>query len=209
MNTTLLFVELLIIGLEGWIWIFLFTSPLFPIKNYPNMLLIFKDWELVIIAIFLALTYVLGVIIDRIADWRVRPLEKKHRADIITDNTTPISVMRFSLGTQNDFLNQQLDYTRSRLRIMRASILNIIAITIALCFYLWKTYSFASTNYMMLTFGIVILAGTIVVYLSHRTLVSLIKAHLNLIQNMYEYQNKPIIKKSKRNKKTLKDSRTL
>lgn len=189
MNTTLLFVELLIIGLEGWIWIFFFITSIFPIKNYANALMIFRDWELLVFAVFLALTYVLGVMIDRISDRIFRPLEYGFRDKLITNHNKGISVMRFSLGTQNDFLNQQLDYTRSRLRIVRASILNFIAITITVSLYLLITYPFTNTREMFSVYGIVIGIGGLASMFALLTLKSLIKAHLQLIQDMYDYHN--------------------
>src|SRR5687767_9636167 len=136
MNTTLVFAELLIIGLEGGIWVsFLFLS-IFGVSAFEKPLAYLKDWQVLVLPIVFALIYVMGVIIDRGADSLFRKKEKQINNEIVGDLPVTISVMRFSLGTQNDFLNQQLDYTRTRIRIVRASIVNFLLISFSLSIFL-------------------------------------------------------------------------
>lgn len=188
MNTTLLFIELLIIGLEGWIWIILILLSIFPMTDLNGTLSALKDWQAFVYSAVLALTYVVGVIIDRVADRSFRWVEKRVGKNIVGDLAEPISVLRFSLGTQNDFLNQQLDYTRTRLRIVRASTLNFPMIAFSLCVFISRRPLPLQPNELWSYIGWIALIGVLVTGLSLKTLESLVKAHLRLVRNMYDYQ---------------------
>jgi hypothetical protein len=200
MNTTLLFIELLIIGLEGWIWLTFILMSIFGVEAFVVTLSLLKDWQSLVFTTILALVYVVGVIIDRIADWSFRWLEKRVRKPIVGDLNVPISVLRFSLGTQNDFLNQQLDYTRTRLRIVRASTLNFPVIALCLCIFIYTRPSSLQTNEVWTYIGWVALIGILVTVVSLKTLSSLVKAHLRLVRDMYDYQNKSGKEKAGRKK---------
>lgn len=131
MNTTLLFAELLIIGLQASVWLFLLALVVFG-TNWLQALstLGLADWQTAIVVIALSIVYVLGIIIDRLADLVFARWDKKIRERIFPNAPLSIGVMRFQLGKDNEYLNRQFEYTRSRMRISRASILNFILMTI-------------------------------------------------------------------------------
>jgi hypothetical protein len=190
MNTTFLFVELLIIGFESWVWMTLLFFSRYTLEDFGTALPFLKDWQPLILLVALAFVYVTGVIVDRIADWAFRWLERQHRERIIGDLKEPVSVRRFSLGTQNDFLNQQLDYTRTRLRIVRASALNVPVAAIALGIFVHNRASLPASHETLTRLYWIAIIGFIITAVSIKTLDSLIKAHLTLIRDMVDYQKR-------------------
>ena len=200
MNTTLVFAELLIIGLEGGVWVSFLLLSLFGAGTFEKPLTFLQDWQLLVLPTIFALIYVLGVIIDRVADSLFRGKEEKIDNEIVGDLPVTISVMRFSLGTQNDFLNQQLDYTRTRIRIVRASIVNFPLIALSLSLFLLTGLPNIPAN-LQWNYAIIILGvGILAAYAAYRTWRSLIIAHLKLAKGMYEYQTQ----KNEQIKKSMK-----
>ena len=196
MNTSLVFAELVIIGLEGGIWLaFLFAAG-FGAETLASIFSSFEKWQLLIAAILLALIYVVGVIIDRIADSLFRRKEHILDEEIVGDMPVTIPVMRFSLGTQNDFLNQQLEYTRTRMRIVRASTVNFLLIAASLSLFLFTRLTEVSVTTRWGYVFVAMLVGAAFSYASYRTWKSLIRAHLKLAKEMYEHQTKQEKKKS-------------
>jgi hypothetical protein len=201
MTTTLLFAELLIIGLEGGIWLSFFLLSIFGVSNLEKFLLIFKDWQLIAITIFLPLLYVIGIIIDRTADQLFRTRERKIEQEIIGDLDVSPSVMRFSLGTQNDILNQQLEYSRTRLRIVRASSINFLLIALSISTFLLTRVMTIPSSVLWGYVGLTLILGGIFSYAAFLSWRSLTRGHLKLAKAMYDYQNprssrRKILKKS-------------
>ena len=184
----MIFAELLIIGLEGGICFSFFLLSIFGVDIFEQTLSFLEKWQLLVLAIVLALIYVFGVILDRIADWLFRSKEKQVDEEIVGDMPVTIPVMRFSLGIQNDFLNQQLEYTRTRMRIVRASTINFPLIAVGLSTFLLTRLTNISYELRWNYVGIVLAMGFVFSYASYRTWKSLIKAHLKLAKVMYEHQ---------------------
>jgi hypothetical protein len=122
MNTTLIFAELLIIGLQASIWLFLVVLAIFG-TNWIQGLATFgiADWQTVIVVVAISIVYVLGVIVDRLADLVFTRWDIKIREQTYPNAPLTLGVMRFQLGKDNEYLNRQFEYTRSRMRIARAS----------------------------------------------------------------------------------------
>lgn len=190
MNTTFLFVELLIIGFESWVWMTLLFFSKYSLEDLEGSLPFLKDWQPLILLVVLAFVYVAGVIMDRIADWAFRWLEDLYKQQIIGKFDKPVSVLRFSLGTQNDFLNQQLDYTRTRLRIVRASVLNFPLIAFGLGVFIHRWNAFPSQHEPLTQIIWIALIGILITGMSLKTLTSLIKAHLGLIKDMVDEKSR-------------------
>jgi len=201
MNTTLVFAELLIIGLEGGIWLSLLLFSLFGLKDFDGFLSIIRDWQLVILAIVLPLLYVIGIILDRITDRLFQRQETKIEQETLGDFPVTVPVMRFSLGTENDFLNQQLEYTRTRMRVVRASSVNFVLIAISISIFLLTRLTNLSSNLRWTYTALILCIGLLFSYAAFSTWKSLTKGHLKLSKAMYEYQNQ-----KDRKKKTLKKS---
>lgn len=196
MNTSLVFAELIIIGFEGGIWLAISCATLFGPENLSRFLSYFEKWELLVVVLLLALTYVVGIVIDRFADSRFRRQEHKLDEEIVGGMPVSIPVMRFSLGTQNDFLNQQLEYTRTRMRIVRASTVNFLLIAASFVFFLLRQMTDLSAAQHWQYMIVAALAGAAFSYSSYRTWKSLIRAHLRLAKEMYDHQTKQEKKKS-------------
>ena len=197
MNTSLVFAELIIIGFEGGIWLAISCATLFGPENLSRFLSYFEKWELLVVVLLLALTYVVGIVIDRFADSRFRRQEHKLDEEIVGGMPVSIPVMRFSLGTQNDFLNQQLEYTRMRMRIVRASTVNSILIALSLSAFLFFRLPNANLTLRLEYIAGVLMAGAFFSYACFRAWKSLIRGHLRLAKTMYDHQTR--LEKRKKN----------
>ncbi len=131
MSTTLLFAELLIIGLQTTVWLSLLIMDIWGYKWLSALQTIgLSDWQTVIVVLALSFVYVLGITFDRFADLIFSRWDKRIRDKIIPNAPLPIAVMRFELGKDNEYLNRQFEYTRSRIRIARASSINFALTTL-------------------------------------------------------------------------------
>jgi len=131
MGTTLLFAELLIIGAEVGLWFFILIYAILG-EHLLGFLQTAHDfeWQTLITVILLGIFYVLGIMFDRLADNLFHGWSRILRNKIIPNAKLPLGVMRFELGRDNTSLDRQLEYTRSRIRITRASSLNFVITTI-------------------------------------------------------------------------------
>lgn len=129
MNTTLLFVEIFIAGLQGLVWLSLLILNL---TGY-NWLLNVKftelgDWSFLISALIFSFSYSLGIVLDRLANLLFSAWENKIQKKYAPKETQSFAYMRYQL--ENESLTKQLEYSRTRLRIARSSALNHLLITI-------------------------------------------------------------------------------
>ena len=148
MKTTAVFAEILTVGLQalvwmamaGWViadWAGASTPNLDEIKRW---LAAASDWSALITLFALAMAYTTGVFVDRIADtvmgtlgkfakrvgkWLLRPRESE--AD---PRNTPFSLMRLQVRYRGGEMGSFLDYVRSRLRIARGSVFNLMMASI-------------------------------------------------------------------------------
>ena len=189
MNTTMVFAELIVIGVEGMIVLAFLFLAFFDVAIVKNAMDFFKDWEPMIYFIFLSMLYVLGVLLDRLADSHFDADENKLIRQIIHDMEEDFIVIRYSLGKQNEYLNQQLEYTRTRIRIVRASALTFPMIAISAIIYIFNKHkSIAQTEYILMA---VILGVGCAFYIIGRNLwESLQRSHLGLVNKMYNYEEK-------------------
>ncbi len=124
MNTTALFVELVVIGVGALIWIALCIVAVFG-----------YDWISVPTATIwlaalpsLAVVYVLGIVWDRVADEAFQRLwGRALRAEYFPELTDYYEARRI-IFTQSEALSGLLEYGRSRLRICRGWCLNAVCI---------------------------------------------------------------------------------
>ena len=129
MDTTSLFVEIIIAGIQGLAWIVLMVLCLVGSDSLSNLKIQgLNDWVLPFSFIFLTLAYTLGIFIDRIADSVFFLWDKKIQKTFSINEKHSVAFARFSI--QNEFVQKQLDYIRTRLRIARASAINFSLIAI-------------------------------------------------------------------------------
>jgi hypothetical protein len=210
MNTTLLFAELLIIGLQASVWIFVLTLVIFGVNWLQALATVgLADWQTVIVVIALSIIYVIGIIIDRLADLAFTAWDKKMRNRFFPNAPFPIGVMRFQLGKDNEYLNRQFEYTRSRMRISRASIINFALTTIFgawLVFQLPFSNSAEKTKFMAVVMGSGILLTVSALYSWHRltqTYITLVKSNWDLFLSQKESANQDGTNKGKQKRSAL------
>lgn len=121
MNTTVIFAELLVCGVQSFIWIAFFVSLLIGV----DLRSFFLTWQSGLV--FAALAYALGVIFDRVWDMFARPVDLWIRRKYF-NSSEELHLLRIRIFStqQSDFLSY-IDYIRSRMRIARATLFNAFA----------------------------------------------------------------------------------
>jgi len=141
--TTAVFAEILIVGLEVEAWLALVLLSVFGTEWID--LGSVKDFATLVTFVVLALAYVLGIIVDRLADTLLNYFEDTSLGDSIkgalSKNTPPpkepgLAKMRMTVMEASDGLTRFLDYQRSRWRIARATVLNLVIAGPAAALYL-------------------------------------------------------------------------
>jgi hypothetical protein len=130
--TTAVFAEILIVGLEVEAWLVLAVLSVFG-HEWIDLTEV-KDFATLLTLVVLALAYVLGIIVDRLADTLLNYFEDTSLGDSIKgamSKNSPLpkqpslATMRMTVMAANDGLTRFLDYQRSRWRIARATVLNL------------------------------------------------------------------------------------
>lgn len=150
MNTTNLFVELIVIGAGAFFWLLLFTLSLFGYDWFP--------WEKVgaataILLPLLTVTYVLGIVVDRLADRLFSKWDKRLRYTHGFPNNDEYHIARNHVYTYAvDRLIALFEYGRSRLRITRAWSINFVMLTLSSLVFIWTRLSnLPNSNRWMIT----------------------------------------------------------
>ena len=151
MSTTTLFVELLIIGLQACVWLFMVVYSTIGVNSILIAAEKFGKFPALTTALVFALAYVLGIFFDKLAKWLIeeswigRCLQSyKDRLEIrnkyIKRRDKNPKNYAYIMVRKGQPLTDLL-YARSKGRILRASIINIPMITLAamLCMYTYLT----------------------------------------------------------------------
>jgi hypothetical protein len=133
MNTTSIFVELVVIGLHTSIWIGLVILTFTGYQNLDPEKLFTLNLALPILAI----TYILGILMDRASDTVLAAQDDRLRSQNDFRGLPSFLSMRFYILSKSSDVYEQLEYTRSRLRIARASVLNFAFTTVAAALFIW------------------------------------------------------------------------
>ena len=133
MNTTNLFVELVVIGVSALSWVILLVLSVFGWDWVPTER-VFSTTALVPLV---SLVYILGVVSDRIADtlfelWWSDKLRGKY-----FPNLQEYHAARRIVLTRSERFSDLLEYGRSRLRICRGWALNCVLIVVFLDLFIW------------------------------------------------------------------------
>jgi len=163
MTTTNVFAELLIIGIETLAWIALLIFCLFGYGWID-----FAVFNNLAIAIPLAAaTYVLGIIMDRVSDTLLTGADRVIRRKLLGERVAQsFASLRLYILAQSPYLSADLDYLRSRLRIMRSSMINFSLLAIfGAAFILIRLQIAPSTQYRAA--ATVFLVGVILASLSY------------------------------------------
>lgn len=144
MTTTAVFAEILVAGLGALVWLLMLVLAMFPSTTLRVDSL--QEWGALLTLVVAAGAYVLGVAVDRTADsawdafsrtpvgsWVNRQFgESSHWYK----TPAPVSKMRLTVIKESENLAKFLDYQRSRLRVARATALNLAASLPAAIMYL-------------------------------------------------------------------------
>ncbi|MBX2865970.1 MAG: hypothetical protein KTR27_20660 [Leptolyngbyaceae cyanobacterium MAG.088] len=149
MNTTDLFVELIVIGVGATIWVVLLVLGIFGYGWVPFDHLLALPSLLPILAI----TYIFGIVTDRAADslfdtvWKSKLVQQFYVKD--GDDYDD----RRYIYLRSERLASLLEYGRSRLRICRGWVLNTTLILISLDVFILRQVSGVSTQIAMFLFS--------------------------------------------------------
>ena len=149
MNTTSLFVELVVIGVGAAIWVVLLIFMAFGYEWVPSE----KALSIPAAIPILAVVYVLGIVSDRMIDilfdyvWG-KTFRKKH-----FPRTGDYHEARRKVLTRSDAMAHIIEYSRSRLRICRGWSVHSILIAITLVVFSWTQLSDHSLRMRVSLFG--------------------------------------------------------
>lgn len=124
MSTTDLFVEIIVIGVGATIWIVLLALSIFGYSWVPSG----QVFSLASLLPILAITYVLGIVTDRVADTLFDKLWKPSLAQQFYQQDGDDYDDRRYIYLRSEQLAHLLEYGRSRLRICRGWTLNSLLI---------------------------------------------------------------------------------
>ena len=133
MNTTNLFVELIVIGVGAFIWLVMFLLSIFGYAWLPMEYLLSPAVAIPILAVI----YLLGIISDRIADAIFESIWSENLLKSYFKDRGEYYNGRRIILIQSERLSDLLEYGRSRLRICRGWAFNSIMIAISLNSFLW------------------------------------------------------------------------
>ena len=130
METTRIYVELLIIGVESSVWLFFLSSYFISSEKVMEFISHFDSTPFAVI--FIGILYIIGLIFDRFSDTLLKCLERKIRSD---SKLEADAVLNLPLDEKQHIF---LVYTRSRIRLLRSTVVNTLFIFISLMFFLNK-----------------------------------------------------------------------
>lgn len=156
METTQLYIELIIIGLEGFIWMCTFLVDIIGNKAISVLTNIIGNFSSSLLLI--GILYVIGILIDRFADIIFQKKENAIR------NKSGLQAKSSILVWKKYDAEKYAEYSRTRVRILRASILNLPMISISFILYVIRCLD----KFYMLVIYILIL-GILFTYVSWKS----------------------------------------
>ena len=136
MSTTTVFVELLITGIQASAWVMMLVIAAVGYEWIFNLLPQLEKWVSLVSIIVFTFWYSLGIIMDRLANIFLlvfRPGALLLNSSWIKRKTDSVTkdVRRIKILANEKSISHLLEYLLSRLRIVRATALNMILITIS------------------------------------------------------------------------------
>lgn len=160
MNATTLFLEILITGLEAFVWIGLFISAVFGSQWVFKVMDMFNNAEVFLTTVILAFAYVIGIIIEELTDTLFEPWSYRLKSSYINKESPPFYDMQIYVSSHGGKEDDQFHYMRSRRRILRVSAFNISIIGISGLIYLWsQAHNMLTSTKITLSVAILILSA--------------------------------------------------
>jgi hypothetical protein len=125
MNTTALFVELLVIGLGALTWLAFLICSLFGVDWMLQIEMAFEKASVFTAVFALGIAYLAGIIIDEVCDSLIEPWAVRIRSSVRKENMPEMWDVQAYVFSQSKEEITHLSYMRSRLRIIRSSIFNM------------------------------------------------------------------------------------
>ena len=165
METTQLYVELIIIGLETSIWMCVFFVNIIGkqiMSMFADILNNFAS-SLVLVGII----YIIGLIMERLSNLLYKRIKKKIKKESGFKGETSILIW------QRHNQEKYFEYAKSKIRILRASTLNLPLITVSFIWYIWN---FAESNRIILLIYVFAL-GSLFTWTSWKAYISSLKSY--------------------------------
>lgn len=140
MSTTSLFIELLIIGLEVSIWLILFVASITGTTWLLNFAKRYAPYAALVTGVAIGVAYLLGIIVDKFAHYlvgedRIDRFIKDANVETGSERTRRYRQIYARIIVEKGQPASDVLYGRSKVRILRSSVLNIPLITITgVCF---------------------------------------------------------------------------
>ena len=171
MTTTAVFAEIIVIGLQAEAWIAVLVLTIFG-AEWVDLEAV-APWSALITVLALAASYVLGILVDRLADSTLKGIAKRIKARGSAEQVKPpvgFKRKRFTVLMQGtEGVIKFLEYQRSRQRVARGTIVNLaFAIPAVLAFMHWRADASPSWLVGVAAVGLVLLAAS--VYANERIL---------------------------------------
>lgn len=165
METTHLYVELIIIGLETSVWMCMVYINIVGNQIAEIISKVLNNFSSSLLLI--GLLYIVGILMDRLADMIYKKIENKIRKESGLEAKSSILIWK-------KYDQEKVsDYMRSRIRILRVSTLNTPLITLS---FLWCVLV-SDETYLFLVIYIIII-GVLFTYVSW-------KSYIKSVQNYY------------------------
>ena len=132
MATTAIFAEILIVGLQAMTWLSLLVVARYGTDWFHERS--FDGWQALLTIVVVAAAYVLGILVDRLADTTGGALERVWRPRRI-DTPVSVSAMRLRVLREGGELARFSEYQRSRSRVARATVVNGVLTGVAVLVY--------------------------------------------------------------------------
>jgi hypothetical protein len=120
LGTTAIVAEILIVGLQAAAWISLVLMSVFGTRWVHAAV---QDSGTLVAVLVIAAAYVLGVIVDRLSDTAVRAVQGRGEKD---SKPGTVGKKRLYVMAYGGEMGEFLEYQRSRLRIARATVFNMV-----------------------------------------------------------------------------------
>lgn len=128
MQTTNLFVELLLIGFGAAVWMLQLLG--FANIHFSDLTKIFPNQQIIWAGLAIAILYILGILTDRIADHLMDKRNRKLLMKVYEGDYDQLLKDRAFLFKKSSPIVENLAYGRSRMRICRGWLFNLIPIII-------------------------------------------------------------------------------
>ncbi|TMU57632.1 hypothetical protein FGG15_08810 [Flagellimonas algicola] len=157
MSTTQIFIELLITGFGGLIWIVLIVLAA---GGLEIDLILAGEHSSIILFPLAGIAYILGILIDRIGYQLFNKPEKKQMQKVFKNEEKlgKVKHMAKFIMLKSERLSGEIDYNRSRLRLCRSWVINFFCISVALLLYIFLNSVTNSKFFIILSISCLILS---------------------------------------------------